>query len=239
MKAIAIVAALPSELQPLTGGWQRSGAGAIEVRRGRIGEHDVFAAAAGMGSAAVTRACEAVLAAVPASAPIEAMISMGYAGSLSCGLRPPDACGIREVLDAGTGERFPAEPFPEQNPPSIKPQRLVTLDRVADPEAKRRLADEYQATLVDMEAAAVARFACAHNLRFHCFKAVTDGPNDRLPDFSRFITSDGQLRMASLMAWALVHPGYWGALRRLGQNSRRAAQELSNFVSRALSGSVQ
>jgi adenosylhomocysteine nucleosidase len=192
-----------------------------------------------MGAAAVTRACEAVLAAAPSSAPVDTVISMGYAGSLSCGLRPPDACAIREVMDAATGERFPTDPLPERNPPDIKPQRLVTLDRVADPEAKRRLAEEYQATLVDMEAAAVARFARSHNLGFLCFKAVTDGPNDRLPDFSRFTASDGQLRMASLMGWSLVHPGYWGVLRRLGQNSRQASQELSNFVSRALSGSIQ
>ncbi|MGB7355045.1 MAG: hypothetical protein WBD06_15175, partial [Acidobacteriaceae bacterium] len=71
------------------------------------------------------------------------------------------------------------------------------------------------------------------------YKAVTDGPNDLLPDFNRFTTSEGQLRMSSLIAWALVHPGSWGTLRRLGQDSRQAAQELSNFVSRILSGSVQ
>ncbi len=235
MNTIAIVAALPSELAPLTRGWQRSGT----VLRGRIGDHDILAAAAGMGARAVTRACEAVLAAAPPHAPIDTLISIGYAGSLSCGLRPPDACEIREVLDAATGERFPTDPLPEHSPPPIKPQRLVTLDRVADPEAKRRLAEQYQATLVDMEAGAVARFASAHNLRFLCLKAVTDGPNDRLPDFNRFATPDGQLRFPSLIAWALLHPGYWGPLRRLGQNSRQAAQELSNFVLRALSGSIE
>jgi len=235
MKTIAIVAALPSELQPLTRGWARSGA----VFRGRIGEYETVATAAGMGAAAVTRACETVLAATHPDAPVEALISIGYAGSLSCGLRPPDACAIREVVDAANDERFPAESVAGSNPAPVKPQRLVTFDRVADPEAKRRLAEQYQATLVDMEAAAVARFARAHNLKFFCFKAVTDGPNDRLPDFTRFTGSDGHFRFPSFIAWALVHPGYWGALRRLGQNSREAAQELSNFVSRALSGSVE
>lgn len=230
MKTIALIAALPSELAPLTRGWPRSGG----VLRGRIGNQEILAATAGMGSAAVTRACEAVLA---SNALIDTVISIGYAGSLSCGLRPPDACAVREVIDAATDERFATQPLPQNLP--IKPQRLVTLDRVADPEAKRRLAEKYQATLVDMEAAAVARFASAHNLRFLCFKAVTDGPNDQLPDFRRFTTEGGQLRMGSLVAWALVHPGCWAALRHLGQNSRQAARELANFVSRALSGSIQ
>jgi adenosylhomocysteine nucleosidase len=239
MATIAIVAALPSELAPLTRGWQRFGTGPVKIVRGRIGDYDILASTAGMGAAAVTRACEAVLAASSPSAPVETLISIGYAGSLSCGLRPPDACAIREVIDDTTGERFPTDPLPDPAPVPIKPQRLVTLDRVANPEAKRRLAEQYQATLVDMEAAAVARFAVAHNLRFICFKSVTDGPNDRLPDFGRFTTPEGQIRVPSLMAWALVHPPYWGPLRRLGQNSRQAAQELSNFVSRALSGSIK
>ncbi|HEX3985591.1 MAG TPA: hypothetical protein VHX13_03185 [Acidobacteriaceae bacterium] len=235
MNTIALVAALPSELAPLTRGWQRSG----DVLRGRIGDLDIVAAAAGMGAAAATRACEAVLGAAALNAPIDTLVSVGYAGSLSCGLRPPDACAMREVVDAASGERFATDSLPGQPASAIKPQRLVTLDRVADPEVKRHLAEKYQATLVDMEAAAVARFARAHHLRFLCFKAVTDGPNDRLPDFNRFTNQDGQLRFAGFVAWALLHPGYWGPLRRLGQNSRRAAQELSNFVSRAVSGSVE
>jgi len=235
MSTIALVAALPSELQPLTRGWARTAA----VLRGRIGGRDVLATASGMGGAAVTRGCETLLAAASANNPVGTLISIGYAGSLSCGLRPADVCAIREVIDAGSDERFATAPVSEMAPASIKPQRLVTLDRVADPETKRRLAEQYQATLVDMEAAAVARFARAHNLRFLCFKAITDGPNDQLPDFTPFTASDGTLRMPSLIAWALAHPRSWGPLRRLGRNSRQAAQELSNFVSRSLSGSVQ
>lgn len=235
MNTIAIVAALPSELAPLTRGWAHSGTAVT----GCIGDHPILATSAGMGAPAATRACESILAAASPAAPIDTLVSIGYAGSLSCGLRPPEACAIREVIDAANDERFPTDTLPGSPPDSIKPQRLVTFNRVANPETKRRLAEQYQATLVDMEAAAVARFARARGLKFVCFKAVTDGPNDRLPDFSRFTSPEGHLRFPSFVAWALVHPGYWGALRRLGQNSRQAAQGLSNFVSRALSGSVQ
>lgn len=240
MKTLGLVAALPSELEPLTNGWKPAAAPAqVHLRHGSIGGWEIFAAAAGMGSAAATRACAALLAAAPPGTPLEALVSIGYAGSLSCGLRPPDACSVREVVDAATGEPFPAESLPGSPASEIRPQRLVTLDHVADPEEKRRLAEQHQATLVDMEAAAVARFARDHNLRFCCLKAVTDGPNEQLPDFSRFTTPEGQLRMPALVAWALVHPRSWGSLRRLGQNSRLAARELSNFVWQSLSGSVQ
>jgi len=216
---IGVVAALPRELAPLVRGWTREGS----VWTGRIGEHEVVAVCAGMGAAAATRACAGLL----GTGPLGTLISIGYAGSLSCGLRPPQACAVREVIDAGTGERFTA---------NGEGQRLITLDRVAGPDDKRRLAGQHQAVLVDMEAAAVARFARDRGLRFLCFKAVTDGPNEKLPDFNRFTRADGQLRFPALALRVMTRPGYWGAFWRLGRNSRRAAAELANLVSRSLSG---
>ena len=75
-----------------------------------------------------------------------------------------------------------------------------------------------------MEAATVARFARAKNLGFLCFKAVTDGPNDELPDFNRFTTPEGRLRTSAFAAWALFHPQYWRVLGELEKNSRLAAR---------------
>ena len=232
MNRIGIVAALPSELRPLTRAWTRQG----RILHGRLGSIDAFAAWAGMGQAAATRACEGLLAAASRDGtPLDALVSIGYAGSASCGLRPSEAVAVREVIDAGTGERFSTE--------QIDGQRLVTLDHVAGPEEKRRLAATYQAVLVDMEAAAVARAARTLGLNFLCFKAVTDGPGDLLPDFNRFLTPGGRLRIPSLVFYALLRPRYWRPLRRLGQNSRTAALELANlvlanFASPPLPGSV-
>jgi len=81
-----------------------------------------------------------------------------------------------------------------------------------------------------MEAATVARFAQANNLAFLCLKAVTDGPNDELPDFNRFTTPDGRLRTTAFAAWALFHPRYWRILGDLEKNSHAAARELAKFV---------
>lgn len=218
MKRIGIVAALPGELKPLVRGWERRG----PVFVGRAGESEIVAATAGMGAAAVTRACEQVL----ASGSIDALASVGWAGSLSCGLKPPEAVAVREVIDARSGERFSTV--------HAQGQRLITIDHVVAAPEKRSLAAQYQATLVDMEASAVARCANARNLPFLCFKAVTDGPNDKLPDFNRFTGADGQLRMASLVTWVLLHPHYWAAFGRLGKNSRLAAEELAKLTTRIL-----
>jgi adenosylhomocysteine nucleosidase len=226
MKRVALIAALPSELRPLVHHWHHHG----KIATGHIGDVDAIAVAAGIGEAAALRACEHILANSRAEPPIDTLISIGYAGSLSCGLRPPDAVSVSEVIDARTGECFPVSVVSQPSGHGLRPQRLVTVDHVANPEQKRRLAETHQATLVDMEAATVARFAKEHDLGFLCFKAVTDGPNDELPDFNRFTTSDGRLRTAAFAAHALVRPQYWRVLGELEKNSRAAAHQLRDFV---------
>ncbi|MGC2618281.1 MAG: hypothetical protein WA414_04515 [Acidobacteriaceae bacterium] len=221
MTRIAIVAALPAELKPITRGWQKNG----PIFRGRFGCGEAIAASDGMGSSAVTRACEQLL----ATGPVDALVSIGYAGSLSCGLAVGLAYAVREVIDAANGEVFPT-----QDPAG---QRLITLDHVAGIPEKRELAIKHQAVMVDMEAATVARVARDHGLAFHCFKAITDGPNDKLPDFNRFTAPDGRLRMPAFLAYAAVHPQYWSPLLHLGQNSRIAGVALANLVHRFFAGS--
>jgi adenosylhomocysteine nucleosidase len=230
MKRIGIVAALPSELKPLTRHWNHH----HHLATGRIGPIEVVAACEGMGEKAVLRACERVATA----GPIDTIISVGYAGSLSCGLIAPEAVAVREVIDARTSERFLTADLPSQSSTPIKGQRLITIDHVADPEEKRSLASTWQAVLVDMEAATVARFAREKGLAFLCFKAVTDGPNDELPDFNRFTTPEGRLRTAAFVTYAILHPQYWKILGELEKNSHHAAVQLSNFVSSSLSTSV-
>ncbi|HUB18974.1 MAG TPA: hypothetical protein VL990_10090 [Acidobacteriaceae bacterium] len=222
MNRIALIAALPSELRPLTHDWTHHD----KIATGRVGNLDAVAVAAGIGEQAVLRACEHLV----ANAPIDTLVSLGYAGSLSCGLRVPDAVSVREVIDARTGETFPVTEPSQPSTNGLKPQRLVTVDHVANPEEKRRLAETHQATLVDMEAGTIARFARDHNLGFLCFKAVTDGPNDELPDFNRFTTPDGRLRTAAFVTYALFHPRYWRILGELEKNSHAAARELARCI---------
>jgi adenosylhomocysteine nucleosidase len=101
---------------------------------------------------------------------------------------------------------------------------------VADAAEKQRLAATYRAGLVDMEAAALARLAAMRGVSFHCIKGVSDGLDDKLPDFNRFLTREGQFRMASFVLFALFHPGYWSVLRQMGENSRKASQSMAERV---------
>lgn len=224
---IGIVAALPGELAPLVQqgkgrgkSWERVG----RVYRGELmlQEHCravVYACSEGMGAAAATQAFAQVTA---AAGQLHAIVSYGWAGAISCGVKPPDFYQATEVIDARTGERFTTAALPGPGP-----LRLVTLDHVARSDEKRPLAERYQAVLVDMEAATIARLARAHGIPFLCAKAISDAYTDVLPDFNRFLSADGQLHLPAFVVHALLRPRYWAPIARLGINSQAAARNLS------------
>jgi adenosylhomocysteine nucleosidase len=228
--SIGIIAALPAELKPLVAGWEQVEPG---LWSGTIGGQACVAAAGGMGHEAATRACRKVFAAAGVTNRIDTLFSVGWAGALSCGAKPPDAWEVQEVIDAQTGERFFAGAETAEQPSGI---RLVTLDHVAGVAEKRKLAERWQAVMVDMEAATVARLARDRGVKFRCCKGISDGATDRLPDFSRFISTQGQLRMPAFLAHVAVRPGYWRNLARMGAHSGKAAENLAVRVREMVGG---
>ena len=95
---------------------------------------------------------------------------------------------------------------------------------------KQRLASTYQAALVDMEAAAIARLARMRGIPFYCIKGISDGYSDNLPDFNRFISKDEQFQLLRFVFFALVRPCHWRALIRMGENSNKAARAIAASV---------
>jgi adenosylhomocysteine nucleosidase len=107
---------------------------------------------------------------------------------------------------------------------------VVTSNKVANTEEKRRLAGSYPAGLVDMEAAAVARLAEMRRIPFLCIKGVSDGQAARLPDFNRFLTPEGHFQLARFIFFALIRPWYWPELMRMSENSSKASQALRDSL---------
>jgi adenosylhomocysteine nucleosidase len=81
-----------------------------------------------------------------------------------------------------------------------------------------------------MEAAAIARLARMRGIPVYCIKGISDGYSDKLPDFNRFISADGQFRLAQFVFFVLLRPWYWPALIRMGENSKRAARAIAVSV---------
>jgi adenosylhomocysteine nucleosidase len=217
MTRIAIIAAMPGELKPLTRGWRHQRLNGADLWCADNGEW--IAACAGAGVAAATRAFTEV----EKLGPITTVISTGWTGALREELAPGQVCHISGVIDARTGERF-IDAGPSNN------CWLVTSPRVADTTEKQRLASTYEAALVDMEAAAIARLAKMRGIPFYCIKGISDGYSDQLPDFNSFISPDGQFKLGRFVVFALLRPWYWHALIRMGENSRKAARNIAQSV---------
>jgi adenosylhomocysteine nucleosidase len=216
---VAIIAAMPGELKPLVRGWEHKRSNGVDLWRRHFDEGEWIAACAGAGVDQAARA----FAEVEKLGLVDKVISTGWAGALREELVPGEAYDVSTVIDARTGERFVTA-----GPPNDC--WLVTSSRVADAEEKQRLAVTYSAALVDMEAAGVARLAQMRKIPFYCIKGISDGYSDQLPDFNRFISPGGQFKLARFMVYALLHPWYWPALIRMGENSRKAARNIAQSL---------
>jgi adenosylhomocysteine nucleosidase len=228
MSRVGIIAALPGELKPLVQGWKplplpgaRKGQA---VWASRVDDVECVAVCAGIGSEAAAYACGISA----QGGALDAIVSVGWAGALSCGIHPGNAYAVNQVIDARTGEYFPTNfPLPEG---SGVPLRLVTTDHIVQYAEKRQLAGLHQAVMVDMEGATVARFALSQNIAFYCLKAISDEIADILPDFGRYTGSDGHLRVAPLLGHVAVRPKYWPAMLRIGQNAKSGARAVAGAL---------
>jgi len=212
---VAIIAAMAGELKPLVRGWAHERCGGVELWRWKFEEGEWVAACAGSGVEAATRA----FAEVEREGAPDLVISTGWAGALGPALETGRVYGVSGVVDARTGERFRVAIWSSE-------RWLVTSAIVADEAEKQRLATTYKAELVDMEAAGVARLALMRGIPFYCFKGVSDGCNDRLPDFNRFIRADGRFDLTRMVLFSILRPWYWPSLMRMGENSRKASQAI-------------
>jgi adenosylhomocysteine nucleosidase len=213
MTRVAIIAAMPEELGPLVRGWQSGSRNGVDLWRLRSGGCDWTAACAGAGVQAATRA----FAEVERDGAVDLVLSTGWAGALREDLVAGRAYRVSGVIDALTGERFPSAACSSEC-------WLVTSSRVAGHGEKQRLAAAFGASLVDMEAAAVARLAGARGIPFSCVKGVSDGLSQPMPDFNGFYSADGQFQRGRFIRHALLRPWQWPALMRMGRNCRSAAQ---------------
>jgi adenosylhomocysteine nucleosidase len=219
MTKVAIIAAMPGELKTLVRGWKHERRNGVHIWRWRSNECEWVAACAGAGEDAATRA----FAKVEMDGAVDLVISTGWVGALREDYLPGQTYGIAGVIDASTGERFRTAAWEETC-------WLVTSPKVADQKEKQRLAAAYGAGLVDMEAAGIARLAWMRNIPFNCIKGVSDGFSDQLPDFNRFLSKRGQFRLIPFIAFALLRPWRWSSLMRMGENSKKAADNIAKSL---------
>lgn len=115
---------------------------------------------------------------------------------------------------------------------------FISTDHVVgSADEKGALASLYvEAVGLDMESAAVAAAARRRGAPFVIIRAVSDRVQDSLPmDFNVFLHARRQVgAVAREVARCLVTPSCWTGLIHLGQHSRQAATQLTDFFRRFL-----
>jgi len=211
---IAIIAALPREISGLVRGTRPE----ANLRRDGIHLHQIdgaVVAAAGMGASRVTLAVDAAL----RTEGIELVVSTGLAGACSSEVRAGEVVEATTVVDAKTGEQYPCAAAGTE-------RLLATIDAIAGTREKARLRESYNAVLVDMEAATVARLALARGLRFRAVKGVSDAHDFDMESMSRFTDVRGHFRTAAFALHTALRPQNWSSAMRLGRESNRALTKL-------------
>jgi adenosylhomocysteine nucleosidase len=210
---VAIVAALEREIWPLVKDWpvQRR---EYDGRWFKFFEKDsMVLVCGGIGSEAARRSAEAIISLYQPSL----LISAGFAGGLDPALQAGHTMIARQVIDARDSSRIDS---------GMGEGVLVTFESVADTEQKAKLATAFGAHAVDMEAAAVARSAEAHGVKFFACKVISDASDSRALPIGRFITSDGGFHAVRFLLHVAVRPWLWVGVQKLARDSKLAAREL-------------
>jgi adenosylhomocysteine nucleosidase len=216
---IAIVAAMEREVWPLVKDWPTVN----KQHDGRsfkfFEKSPVALICGGIGSEAARRAAEA---AINLYGPA-LIVSAGFAGGLDPKLEAGQMLTPRHIVDASDGSRTDS---------GAGEGVLISFESVADVEQKAKLADAYGAHAVDMEAAAVARSAEAHGIKFLACKVISDTHDSHLPPIMRFV-KNGQFNTGSFIAHVAIRPWLWPGVMKLARNSALASKVLSEALADA------
>src|SRR5882724_1871567 len=222
---IVIVAAMEREVWPLVKDWPI----ASKQYDGRsfkfFEKSSAVLVCGGIGSEAARRAAEAAINLYSPSL----IVSAGFAGGLDPKLETGQMLTLRYVVDANDGSRTDS---------GAGEGVLISFESVADVEQKAKLADAYGAHAVDMEAAAVARSAEAHGIKFVACKVISDTHDSRLPPIMSFL-SDGGFNTGRFVAHVAIRPWLWGSVIKLARNSAIAAKVLSQALADPKLGAAQ
>src|SRR5580704_339126 len=221
---LLFVAADPRECAGLVSHWQDVRAVSLPViwaRAGRAKGGQVMAIANGAGA---NRAFAAVLVAPKPSA----VCNIGFCGALDEAMSVGDIV----VADKVSDEIREYETLVPGATKAFRPGAVVSIQRIAQTAAEKRNLRATGASIVEMEAAGVARAAEDLGLPFYCIRAVSDlAGEDFENDFNAALDPNGQFSALRLVMGALASPRKrFGELLRLKQRTALASRKLGEFL---------
>jgi nucleoside phosphorylase len=164
----------------------------------------------------------------------QAVCLIGFAGSLVNWLKVGDTIEPSAVFSSNESEL--SNVIPDSLGLSTIGEPLVTVSAVVStPKEKAAIQKRFKAAAVDMEAYELGRLCNSIGKPFHLARAVSDGPNDCIPEaFDGVILSSGDLSFGRLFAAVAKKPSLVASIPGLWEKSRRAKDGLRDIVLRLL-----
>jgi adenosylhomocysteine nucleosidase len=222
---IGLIAAEAFELMPLVRRLNNPQNVGLPIRFGRMGrwkEAEWICAADGSGPKVAGHVTRQL---VEKFRP-DVLWSVGLCGGLENWLRFADVVRASEVVDVASGTRFRCDGMA-----GLGDGVAVSQERVAlTVQEKRELST--LGSVVEMEAAGVAREAAMAGLPFGCVKVISDTADEPISiDLNAARDSEGRIEGHRVVRQAMKHPLSGTAeLFRLWRKSRIAAERLGEFL---------
>lgn len=226
MSKIAIIAAMEREMQSLVKGWKKSAISFDEKRFTSFEREGCMVAISGIGAQNASMAARAVIQQVQPSI----LISVGLAGALIRSLKVASILTPNIVVDASNGREYRCS----ADSSHISGGVMVTSNEIAGAEAKQRLAQQFHALVVDMEAASVAQIAEEASIHFRAVKAISDEAEFVMPPMDKFIDAAGTFQSGKFATWVTLRPWLWPKVIALARNSSRASKALCDWLAKYL-----
>jgi adenosylhomocysteine nucleosidase len=208
-----------------------------DVYRAEVWGAEVTALLSGVGAMRAGKATSRIL---RTGDGYDAVISSGLAGSLRDELR------VQEVVAARNVSCEPAQPNARGGNLECSralvefagtcgaklASRFYTAGHVVGSAAEKKLLGQ-TADVVEMESFDVLLAAKEEGVPAVAIRGISDGADEDLPlDMEGVLDADGRVSIARVMGQAALRPRALPGLVRLGQQSKRAAEELADFLDR-------
>ena len=175
----------------------------------------------------------------------ELVLACGFAGGLNPDLKPGDVVFETSFLSSSRRESAQTETGNQLEPTHVgcyehlaaagaKPAKFFCADRIATTAAeKNKLRAETGADAVEMESAAIHAICREHGIPCATVRVISDMANEDLPlDFNALAKPDMGLDYGKLTLAIVRSPGKIGALLKLQKQTRFAAEQLAEVLSK-------
>jgi nucleoside phosphorylase len=170
---------------------------------------------------------------------VEYLLVLGFAGSLSPQLGIGDLVICQTIRCEEAGSRsYHSDPGMVEMALKVETGQhrriwlkdCLTVNRVlSTPGQKHEISRYWDVDIVEMENYWIAQQASQSGVRVLAVRAISDGTQDRLPEFINILDADGKMPVKRGLQHFSAHPHEITYIPRLYQNARMARKSLVDF----------